>query len=54
MNVAGTTADSFIEIQNISNQPKGAGDVILWVRDWLIVFEIVWRRTDPASDTKSS
>src|SRR5258708_35856787 len=32
---------------------KEAGDVILWVRDWLIIFEIVWRRTDSASDTTS-
>ena len=32
---------------------KEAGDVILWVRDWLIIFEIVWRSTDLASDTKS-
>lgn len=32
---------------------KEAGDVVLWVRDCLIVFEIVWRNTSSNPSTKS-
>jgi hypothetical protein len=32
---------------------KEAGDVVLWVRDCLIVFEIVWRNPSSQSDTRS-
>lgn len=37
----------------VEGTEKEAGDVILWVRDWLMIFEIVWRSTVAASDTKS-
>src|SRR5258708_7682187 len=32
---------------------KESGDVILWVRDWLIIFEVVWRSRQAQVDTKS-
>jgi hypothetical protein len=32
---------------------KEAGDVILWVRDWLVIIEVVWRSTNAGVDTKS-
>lgn len=32
---------------------KEAGDIILWVRDWLIIFEVVWRNTQAGLDTRS-
>jgi hypothetical protein len=32
---------------------KEAGDVILWVRDWLVIFEVVWRSRQAQGDTKS-
>ena len=37
----------------VEGTEKEAGDVILWVRDWLMIFEIVWRGTDAAADTRS-
>ena len=37
----------------IEGNEKEAGDVLLWVRDWLVIFEIVWRATNAASDTTS-
>jgi hypothetical protein len=32
---------------------KEAGDVILWVRDWLVIFEVVWRSPRAGLDTTS-
>jgi hypothetical protein len=32
---------------------KEAGDVVLWIRDYLIVFEIVWRNPSSSKSTKS-
>jgi len=32
---------------------KEAGDVVLWIRDYLIVFEIVWRNSSSSVSTKS-
>ena len=32
---------------------KEAGDVVLWIRDYLIVFEIVWRNPSSSASTKS-
>jgi len=32
---------------------KEAGDVVLWVRDWLVIFEVVWRSTAAGPGTKS-
>lgn len=32
---------------------KESGDVILWVRDWLVIFEVVWRSRKAQVDTKS-
>ena len=32
---------------------KEAGDVVLWIRDCLIVFEIVWRNPSSNQSTKS-
>lgn len=32
---------------------KEAGDVNLWVRDWLVIFEVVWRNRGAGPETKS-
>lgn len=37
----------------VEGNEKEAGDVVLWVRDWLVIFEIVWRATSATSDYKS-
>src|SRR5262245_54860377 len=30
-----------------------AGDVVIWVRDWLIIFEVIWRNPTAGFTTKS-
>ncbi len=39
----------------VTNDPKGereAGDVVIWVRDLVIVFEIIWKNTDVSDNTR--
>jgi len=30
-----------------------AGDVVVWVRDWLIIFEVIWRNPTAGPSMKS-
>ena len=39
----------------VTNDPKGereAGDVVIWVRDLVIVFEIIWKNTEVSDNTR--
>jgi hypothetical protein len=39
----------------VTNDPKGereAGDVVIWVRDLIIVFEIIWKNTEISDNTR--
>lgn len=39
----------------VTNDPSGereAGDVVIWIRDLVIVFEIIWRNTEASNNTR--
>ena len=40
------------KVVNDPNGEREAGDVVIWVRDLVIVFEIIWKNTEISSNTR--